>query len=230
MATMDRLPPGLLATLVWVSLLVSSEGDAQARGGSAEQRQQTVDSIEVHAARITELDTWLRRLTGRFSVSRRGRPQGIVDCAGFGRGPGVDCVLVPRPGQNGVLGPTVTLYGMDSNSAGVSYLQVNGRSIAEGDLGFLSGDTVTFSKVSCPRFVDQQPRVSIMTCDKKLRIHAPPHGKYILFQYITEQLIVLPTPPSGRRPPGQIATELIKFTEEIQLQRMDTDEAPAYGP
>jgi hypothetical protein len=209
--------------LACAALLVAVEAQAQVRG-SRQEKPGTAQSAAAHAAKLGELDAWLGRLKGRFHVSRRGRFMSLEDCTGFGDGPGIHCVIGPPQNALTVSAPTMILYGLDPDAPGVRYLQVNGRSIAEGDLGKLSGDTVTFSKVPCPKFVDEQPRIAIMTCDRKLRIYAPPHGRYILYQYITEQLVVVPTPRSGRRPLGQIATELVQFSDNIRLQRVPADQ------
>jgi hypothetical protein len=221
---MSRSRIACFMLLLGTSLLAAGVAQAQVRNAPPRKPREDADLARLHAAQQAALEIWLGRLTGRFEVSRRGWSMGTEDCVQVGQGVGVHCVRGPPPiTLQTVVAPTMILYGLDRNAPGIRYLQVNGRSIAEGDLGRLSGDTVTFPKVPCPKFVDQRPKVFIMTCERRLRIYAPPDGKSIRLQYLTEQLVVVPTPPNGRRPPGQILTELIEISDSFEMQRVPAD-------
>ena len=150
---------------IWfvVALLAAAEGGAQARGPSivgiqerATERALLERTPEVRAQRAAEMDEWLRRLHGRFSIEGPGKR--LEDCIGVGSGPGVQCVRSPAhvPNRSGVSAPSMIMYGFDPNESGIRYLLVNARSIAESDLGKLSGDSVSFRAVTEVRnkFVD----------------------------------------------------------------------------
>jgi hypothetical protein len=50
------------------------------------------DPVAEHAAKLTEIDTWLRGLVGQYRLSLDGTDlEGISDCSGIGTGPGVNC-------------------------------------------------------------------------------------------------------------------------------------------
>lgn len=196
---------------------------AQGRGPSAKQLRQlaAVDAETARRAALAELDAWLRRLAGRFR-SGRGRYEVVTDCVVIGTGPGVHCV------RGGVLdeAPTMILYGLDPDLPGIRYLQVNGRSLAEGDVGKLSGDTVIFSSVQCPTSVDRRAVVFVPNCEQQIRIYAPPGGRYVLVQTHTMQRVYVPTPPNGKRPPNNPVTRLVEFTQNVQLQRIAQQAKP----
>jgi hypothetical protein len=65
------------------------------------------------------------------------------------------------------------LYGLDPDAPGIRYLQASNRSIAEGQLGELKGDIVTF-KPPC--------KISSLfrsRCKAVMEIEAPPDGQDI---------------------------------------------------
>lgn len=216
---------GIFALLTLPALLAAGAAQGQARGDSiagiqerAKERALLERTPEVRAQRVAEMDAWLRRLRGRFQVTGTGGER-LEDCIGIGNGPGVQCVRGPPPYVDGVSGPSMIMYGMDPGEPGVRYLLVNERSIAESDLGKLSGNTVTFRTVSCPKSLDQQPRVMVMTCERRLRIYAAPGSRHVLMEYITERLVILPTPAGGRARGAQLVTT----REQIHLHRLRTE-------
>lgn len=213
---------GYFALLTLVVLLPMAEGHAQAHGPSvigiqerAEQRALLERTPEMRAQRAAEMSAWLRRLQGRFSIEGPGKR--MEDCIGIGSGPGVQCVRAPPhvPSASGVSAPSMIMYGFDPNEPGIRYLLVNARSIAESDLGKLSGDSVSFRSVTCPKSTDQMATVMVLTCERRLRIYAPPDSRDVLMQYITERLIMVPS--SGGRPRG---SQRITSYENIRMQRM----------
>lgn len=217
---------GNFALLTFVALLAAAEVGAQARGPSiagiqerAAERALLERTPEVRAQRVAEMDAWLRRLHGRFRIEGPGKR--LEDCIGVGSGPGVQCMRSPAyiPSNSGVSAPSMIMYGFDPNEPGIRFLLVNERSIAESDLGKLSGDSVTFRAVTCPKSTDQQARIMVMTCERRLRIYAPPHGRHVLMQYITDRLVIFPTPPGGRSRGAQLMTS----TENIHMQRIRAD-------
>lgn len=215
----------IFVLLTFAALLAPAEAHAQARGSSiagiqerAKERALLERTPEVRARRVAEMDVWLRRLQGRFKFTGAGGER-IEDCIAIGSGPGVQCVRGPAPHTTGVSAPSMIMYGFDPNEPGIRYLLVNGRSIAESDLGKVSGDTATFRTVTCPISTDQQPRMVVMTCQRRLRIYAPPDGRHVLMQYITERLVIPPTPPGGRSRGAQWITS----TDNMQLQRIRAD-------
>lgn len=156
------------------AVLISGEVHSQARGSlssASKNREKTVEAVDNEVARATalaELDTWLRRLTGRFRYDgvreelagvwverdsaapfyRRETVKGLGDCRAVGTGPGVHCVLNVTWGPTSTLAPAMIQYGIDPDNLGVRYLQVNNRGIAEEALGFLRGNRATF-KTEC---------------------------------------------------------------------------------
>lgn len=110
-----------------------------------------------------ESDAWLRRLAGRFRYEgslQRQEPasfvsvKGLGDCINVGAGPGVQCIfnlewpppfgLSMEPVAVANLNPAMILYGLDPGIAGLQYLQVNQKGLAEGGGGSIKGDTATF--------------------------------------------------------------------------------------
>jgi hypothetical protein len=203
------------ALLVCAAALVAAKAEAQARGPSVKTLSSDTGLNEVeHTGKLAALDVWLRRLTGRFRIVGAGRTLGTADCTNIGRGAGVHCVtgtyqadLVVR--NNPFIGPSMTLYGLDPDGPGIRYLRVNNQSHAEGDLGKLSGNTVTFSRVECSTTVNNPPQIMVLTCHRRVRYYAPLDSAWTLIQTHTDMLVSI----RGRVVP-------MEYTEDIQLQRM----------
>lgn len=199
---MNCVPSTLVALLAGAAMLTSVEVNAQGRGPSAMELRgrQNVDPAAARLEERARLDAWLRRLVGRFRTDANGMTaaKGLLDCVGIGAGPGVQCVFGRGPAdQQEPSAPTMILYGVDPGDVGIRYLQVNDQSIAEGGLGKLEGDTVTF-RGTCPlpahvplggRF---QPPI-VVSCDLKVRIYAPAGGREILFEKTQEERQVVHT-------------------------------------
>ncbi len=74
---------------------------------AARKEQEELRDPAVRAWRLAELDTWLRRIPGRFRIEGRieapagpegsgvlsGKVTGVADCTGIGDGVGVQCIL-----------------------------------------------------------------------------------------------------------------------------------------
>jgi len=200
---MNRAITAASAFLICATAFAAGEASAQARGPSVmEKRSNATESPDFARARkLGELDTWLRRLVGRYVVTRSGITQGRADCIIIGDGPGVHCVNGgAEAAQSATLfssgGPWMILFGLDPDAPGIRYLRVDGQSLAEGDLGKLSGDTVTFSRVQCPTSIQipfrPQPRfgipptINILACYRHVRIYAPAGDEGSLIQTKTE--------------------------------------------
>jgi hypothetical protein len=188
----------LIAVLACAAALAPGESVAQARGTIAFELREVepVDPEEAaatHAAKLVELDAWLRGLAGRFSYEGVWDPggrsaRGMGDCIGFGAGPGVQCVInVTTPqtrGQPGLatLEPAMILYGIEPDGPAVHRLQVNSKSIAEGALGSVSGNRATF-KLGCVN----EP--AIPPCRRFIRIEFAWEGRLIYIRDDTEKYI-----------------------------------------
>lgn len=207
-----------LALLVCATALVAAKAEAQARGPSVKTGSSDTGLNEgEHTGKLAALDIWLRRLTGRFRIIGGGRTLGTADCTHIGSGPGVHCMtgtyqadLVVR--NNPFVGPSMTLYGVDPEVPGIRYLRVNNQSHAEGDLGKLSGNTVTFGRVECPTTPNNPPQITILTCHRTVRYQAPPDSAWTLVQTRTDMRVSI----RGRIFP-------MEYTEDLQLQRMQAD-------
>lgn len=219
--------------LAYVTLLAFGEVNAQVRGEPATKlRNEAVDPANSRAAKLAELDDWLRRLQGHYRVSRDGRPVGLQDCVGIGDGPGVHCMIGPAPNSE-IEAPTMILYGVDLDALEIRFLQVNARSHAEGDRGRLSGNTLNFPKVQCPTTIDRSidlrgPGVMVFSCERRLRIYSPPDSNFVLIQTVTAQRIFFPTPRNGRRPRGDIGSRLFEYIDNVQLQRVPAGQTGEY--
>jgi hypothetical protein len=181
---------------------------AQARGASVQdiEARMDLDPEPTHETRMSDLDTWLRRLVGRFVVMDDGTPVTRMDCTSVGSGPGVRCVsraVGPRVNRD-TPGPAFTLYGIDPDLPGIRILKVSGLSIADHDeAGKLRGNKVIFAS-ACPlppHVPPQGPRKppTPFSCWHQTTIFAPPDGGSVLFRVNTQIGIILPPPD---RPPG----------------------------
>jgi hypothetical protein len=178
----------------------------------------------VRTTAIARLDTWLRRLVGRFRISEVNGvavKRGLQDCIAIGAGPGVHCLIGPGAGEQKYTGaPTMTLYGIDTQALKVSYLQVNSESIAEGALGRLSGDSITFAG-ECPRPAhtpsppspNGQHEPIILSCSLQLRIYAPAQDKYVMLETRKEMRALISTM-------GGMTTVVMPSTVRLRLERV----------
>lgn len=199
--------------MMCIAVLASRELGAQGRGLSAKELRDRVamDPAAARAAKLAELDAWLRRLVGRYRITgsagvpyrynstcRPGltcdepplRPpasfRGLADCVSIGGGPGVSCIvnLVGPDGAPIRNTPKISLYGLDPDNLGIRYLQVNAGSIAEGEFGELEGNSITF-RVRCP--IVRAPMYNTLYCRREVKIYAPPDGKSIQIWTRTDQ-------------------------------------------
>ncbi len=226
----------LFATLV--AMLVFADARAQVRGPSVKEVRERVDADPAiaRAAKLAELDAWLRRLVGRYAVSgsvgmpyryspvcrRNTRCQepalppnsgfkGLADCTRIGDGPGVHCLvnITGIKGRQYRIYPKAMLYGIDPDALGIRYLQVNGESIAEGDIGTLAGDSVSF-RFTCP--IVRMPMYNTLYCHREVRIQAAPDGKRVEISTRTDEPSgpLMGLPVIGQGP----------IVEEMQLRRL----------
>jgi len=181
-----RYAPQLLLMLLAAALLSPGEVRAQARGPAAEevredgqeilsrrekrqQESQQEASLDetTRAARLDELDAWLRRLPGRYRIKgtvRLGREgatfdNGIGDCTGVGDGPGVNCIINAKwpfltlnksvtnvtPSSSEYLNtmrPAVLVFGLSLDPPGVVSQMVSADSVVLSWFGRLDENTL----------------------------------------------------------------------------------------
>lgn len=210
-----------LALLACFTLLGCGEAAAQARGAPVERKQgNALDPQVERVAALTELDTWLRRLVGRFRITTIGQPIGEADCAGIGAGSGVHCLYrFARPGRDDRWGVQVRMFGLDLDMPGIGYLRLNGDSTAEGGVAKLRGDAILFIG-DCPVIQPERTGpivVTVLDCQQELRVYAPP-GKAIRIRNRVRQFVMVSTPPS---PTGRISRprrSRTSITSEWQLE------------
>lgn len=133
-----------------------------------EELGEVVVSGEKPTKKVADMVPWLRRLVGKYTLHGHldlggaGRPEdrrnvgGAGTCVGFGVAPGVQCEIQVRwpeardasgePVLGGVstLAPAMLLFGIEPDDGGIQFMQVDNRGVAEGALGFVTGDTATF--------------------------------------------------------------------------------------
>lgn len=181
--------------------------ESQPSSGSATQSTpddelgEVVVSGEKPTRKVGDLIPWLRRLIGQYTISGQidlagqGNQQdrltvrGIGICVGFGVAPGVQCEVNVRwpevqaadgqPVLGGVstLTPAMILYGLEPDEIGIRFLQVDNRGHAEGGVGFVTGDTASFT-TSCTDVPEG--------CRRITRITAVPETEVIDVQVDTE--------------------------------------------
>ena len=123
--------------------------------------------------------------------------KGKGDCVGIGSGPGVQCILNVRwtdmydvdegiynlPGGISNLAPSMLLFGMDPNRAGINYLLVDNKGLPEGGLGSNAGNRATFSTpcVNAPSLFAamKEPPPPPQECIRTLRIEARPDARVL---------------------------------------------------
>jgi hypothetical protein len=184
-------PPGRQTTTVtsrtrdFMSLLLCAgglacgESNAQAHGPPATKflDEPESDDPAARAARLSEMDAFLRRLVGRFREAKgRGNySERLVDCTPIGTGPGVQCMngLGSRSDTGG--STSAMLFGVDPGSLKVNYLRVNTKGIAEGGFGRLSGDTLHL-KFPCTIPPDA---TEVISCETRLRYYTVEGSKEV---------------------------------------------------
>lgn len=174
--------------------------EASTPPASADELGEVVVSGERPVRKVGELIPWIRRLLGEYTlegyvdVAGKGQPEDRKEasgrglCVGFGLAPGVQCEWrvawdPPRPSRRllmpasvSAMVPAMVLYGVEPDSLGISYLQVDSRGLAEGATGDVIGDSVTF-KTACSDMPDG--------CERITRIIAPSGSKQIDLQVDT---------------------------------------------
>lgn len=180
----------VITMLACAAMLVSGAVGAQARDPFAATARQVVkvDPAIARAATLEKLDIWLRRLVGRFRITSLiaaegvPNPEGWVDCVAIGSGAGVHCVLSTQPlSEARRVAPTMVLYGVDPGAPGIRYLQVDDQSLAEGDVGKLSGERIIFraERPIIPREPKPETTEVVISCDREVLIYAPSSGKFL---------------------------------------------------
>jgi hypothetical protein len=179
---MKPLPP--LLALLAATLLAPVDAPAQARGPDGEEirefgqeilSRREREALEVEqeatmdeatrAQRVEELDTWLRRLPGRYRIKGEARlglesssVAGVADCSAVGDGPGVNCIINAtwsllggggpmntRPSAMEYLNtmrPSVLVFGLSLDPPRVVSLMVMGDSVVLDWSGRLKEDTL----------------------------------------------------------------------------------------
>lgn len=151
------------------------------------------------ASRLADLEDWLGRLVGQFTVQTQGaRPaQGSGECRRVGTGPVVSCLftILESSGARAPAMPQLMLFGVDAADPAIELLQLDYGEPAISARGSLRGDTVVFTGACPNRAIDPVPTV---TCDRLVRIHAAPGN-----QSIQISLEWTATSPSGAVGAGQ---------------------------
>jgi hypothetical protein len=196
---MNRMRVAAGALLAITALLAGGVVRAEPREANLSPPQRQPETPEMKEARrlqmAKDMDTWLRRLPGRFRIqgvsSKDGSDEpdlqsatGMEDCIGLGTGAGVQCVINvvwnEQFGDDGQyadggissMAPAMLEYGLDPVASRIRYLQVDNQSLAEGAAGVLKGDTMT-TRVRCANTPASQ------LCERVTRIYAPPDSKYV---------------------------------------------------
>jgi hypothetical protein len=160
----------LAFVLTCMAMLASSDLYAQARGPRGKVLSRGVPDMSdpvQRAEMIAKLDTWLRRLVGKYRYEGfvqfgNGGDERLVsgtqDCWGFGEGPGVLCLTNmtwPYIGTYGQQGPpsywepALALYGIGPTPAEINFMQLDSRGQPEGIPTRLRGTDVARFQVPC---------------------------------------------------------------------------------
>ncbi len=136
---MSRQHIFLAAALGCAAVHVSGELHAQARGPALNERKESVETVVDPAAMRIEMETWLRRLVGKFRYEGSAHPSedvvpiwGFMDCTGIGTGPGVQCVHNVMWPDDVQPHPSMSLYGMDPVTLKIRWLGVDYRGLPQG--------------------------------------------------------------------------------------------------
>jgi hypothetical protein len=242
---MNRFFSPAFPLLACALVLVSITADGQGRGSSVKANQDKAarEAARSGAKELAALETWLRRLIGRFTVpsgrytwgpfSFESKTDGMADCIGIGSGPAVHCTMsINASGeQRGIV--WVYLFGLDPDELKIRYMRVDGAAnFAEGASGKLLGNSVTFRApcflpdVESPE--SQTRSMTIVSCDRSLRIDAPGDKGYIQIEdAVLERAIPGKSPKVSARRQSAIMT-FPRVINTYRLERMpDADGAKA---
>jgi hypothetical protein len=226
---MRRWPNPATAFLIAIALLISAEVKAQAHGPPATEvlDEPEVDHPAAQAAKIVDLDAWLRKMTGRFRLSsaiNSERPGLLVDCVGVGDGPGVQCVT-GRGGntpQGEEANASMQLFGLDPLALTISRLTVNARGIAQHSQGKLKGDMLVFPRINCAVPENIRNRMRMISCEEILKIRSLSNGQELQFTTEVIQRILPPSVPAGRR--RETGSRTINFSSTMWMKRVAREE------
>jgi hypothetical protein len=175
-----------------LGILVAGSAHGQARNAPARDPGKVrPDPVAEHAAKLTEIDSWLRRLVGQYRLSLLGASgEGAADCASIGSGPGVHCYFG--------FGAPVMLFGVDTAGPRVHRFQLNGDSTAEMSMSQLRGDAVTFHVGDCPVIQHFEPRITragmttftVLSCRREARVHVAPDGRFVRIRHSTYERVL----------------------------------------
>lgn len=218
---MKMLPAATLALLACAGVLACGDASAQARGSVKEKIK--ADPAFARNTQLMELDSWLRRLVGKFRISTTYQPNaGEADCLAVGDGSGVHCLFRYTSSLTGNWSVQVFLFGLDLDGPGVRYLRLRSDSLAEAGVAKLHSDAVLFTG-DCP--IIESPaapgRHSVpLWCRQELRIQARPEANVIHFRFRTSQAI------QSRGGDRRLRTSSISIDSQYLLERMATQEGP----
>lgn len=211
---MTRRTSALLAACL--GILAAGSVHGQARNAPARDPDKVrPDPVAEHAAKLAEINAWLRRLVGQYRLSLAGASgEGAADCATVGSGPGVHCAFG--------FGAPVMLFGVDTEGPRVHRFQLNGDSTAEMSMSQLRGDAVTFHVGDCPVIQHYPPgasRVGVTTftvlfCRREVRVHVAPDGRFVRIRHSTYERVLV-------RQPGA-PSQIMEFPRQLNwtLERM----------
>jgi hypothetical protein len=186
MARRNFLLPVVLAC---IAMLASSDLHAQARGPRGKVLSRPVPDMNDPAQRaemIAKLDTWLRRLVGKFRYEGfvqfgNGGDERLVtgtqDCWNFGEGPGLLCLINmtwPFIGSYGQQGPSsywdpaLALYGIGPSPLEINFMQLDRSGQPEGIPARMRGSDVVRFQVPCTN--------EATLCRKIVKITVGPDG------------------------------------------------------
>jgi hypothetical protein len=230
---MRRRSSSLIAMLASLGILAAGSAHGQVRTQpvwkSGGEVQVPADPASMLAAKLAELDSWLRALEGHFSLSVERHeiaglpampgmaPEGVVDCSSIGAGPGVHCLLsIGPPHQRHRWESSVMLFGVDIDGPGIHLFRLNSESTAEAGVSPLRNNAVIFH-VSCP-VIQRYPRslMEVLSCRRETRVHVRPDSKSVeIRQYTNEQVLMC----GGRCRVVMLATHLEWALERVHPER-----------
>lgn len=198
-------------TRPWSALIAACLGILAAGSAHGQARNATVrdpdrvrpDPVAERAAKLMQIDSWLRGLVGQYRLSVTGTSlEGSADCSGIGTGPGVHCIFsIGASGQRDRWENAAMLFGIDTEGPGVHRFQLNRDSTAEMGVSRVRSNTVTFQVGDCPVIQHYPPAISsmgvrtftVLFCRREIRINVGPDGNSVRMQHSTfERVLVRP--------------------------------------